>query len=147
MRPDAAAVSFHHLFCDEEPVARGIGVHFFCMFAPSALGEQFLHIAFCDADSRIGDREPDTAVSLFERKLDVSHGGVAEGIFEQIAEHVPLKLSFISREDARIVYRSEQHEPLALYPRFELFRYPTGCGGEVKWFFIKTHGAAFRVGI
>src|SRR3989344_2565179 len=147
MRPDAAAVSFYHLFRDEEPVARGIGIYIFCMFAPSALGEQFLHIAFCDADSRVGHREPDTAVSLLERELDVSHWGVAERVFEQIAEYVPLKLFFISREHARIVYRSEQHEPFALYSRSELFCDPTGCGGEVERFLIKTHGAARGVGI
>src|SRR3989338_5828033 len=147
MRPDAAAVSFHYLFCNEEPVARGIGIYIFCMFAPPAFGKKFLHIVFCNADSRGGPGEPDSAVCLFERKLDVSHGGVAERVFEQIAEHVPLKLFFISREDARIVYQSHERESLALYSWSELFRYPTGCGGEVKWFFIKSHRAARGVGI
>src|SRR3989338_10023108 len=99
MRPDAAAVSFYHLFRDEEPVARGIGIYIFCMFAPSALGEQFLHIAFCNADSRVGHRESDAPVYLFKCELDVTHGGVAKGVLEQISDDVPLKLSFISRED------------------------------------------------
>src|SRR3989338_437900 len=132
MRPDAAAVSFHYLFCNEEPVARGIGIYIFCMFAPPAFGKKFLHIVFCNADSRVGHGEPDSAVSLFERKLDVSYGSITKRVFEQIAQHMPLELFFVSLQHARIVYRSHEREPLALYSRSELFCYPTGCGREVE---------------